>query len=64
MDTRHLKKRRQTWYARHNISTSPQGVVGWSEFVRSLKILDPREGHQRKHVALAQTQRRFIRYSS
>ena len=57
LDTTHLKKRRQTWYARHTIPPSLQGVLGRSEFVRSLKTRDLREANQRKHAVLAQMQR-------
>jgi hypothetical protein len=57
VDTTHLKKRRQTWYARHTIPPSLQGVLGRSEFVRSLKTRDLREANQRKYAVLAQMQR-------
>jgi integrase len=61
LDTTHLKKRRQTWYARHTIPPSLQGVLGRSEFVRSLKTRDLREANQRKHAVLAQMQREITR---
>jgi integrase len=57
LDTAHLKKRRQTWYARHTVPPSLQGVLGRSEFVRTLKTRDLREANQRKHAVLAQMQR-------
>ncbi len=57
LDTTHLKRRRQTWYARHTIPPSLQGVLGRSEFVRSLKTRDLREANHRKHAVLAEMQR-------
>ena len=56
LNTTHLKKRRQTWYARHTVPPVLQGVLGRSEFVRSLKTRDLREANQRKHAVLAQMQ--------
>jgi integrase len=57
LNTTHLKRRRQTWYARHTIPPSLQGVLGRSEFVRSLKTRDLREANHRKHAVLAEMQR-------
>jgi integrase len=53
MDTTHLKKRAQTWYARLAVPPSLQPLIGKTEIVRSLKTRDLREANQKKHRVLA-----------
>lgn len=57
MDSTHLKRRHQTWYARLAVPPSLQAALGKSELVRSLKTRDLREANRVKHAVIAEMQR-------
>ena len=46
MDTTHLKRRHQTWYARLAVPPSLRAAIGKSEIVRSLHTRDLREANR------------------
>jgi hypothetical protein len=56
MDTRNLKLRHRTWYARLRVPPSLRSAMGKSELVRSLNTRDLAEANRRKHAVLAEMQ--------
>ena len=57
MDTTHLKRRHQTWYARLAVPPSLRAAIGKSEIVRSLHTRDLREANRLKHRVIADMHR-------
>src|ERR1044071_3332574 len=53
LDTKNLKRRHQTWYARVAVPPSLQSILGKAEIVRSLGTRDLREANRKKHRVLA-----------
>ncbi|MES9868082.1 MAG: DUF6538 domain-containing protein [Sedimenticola sp.] len=53
-DTRHLKKRRQTWYLQVAVPTDLQSTMGKKVIVRSLKTTSLKEAQYRRIGALAE----------
>jgi integrase len=60
-DTRHLKRRRQGWYARLVVPEPLRAKLGRREWVQSLGTRDLMEANRRKHAVLADLQRRIHR---